>query len=103
MRLSLRSVGGFTGPAGARTRTVELDLLAPHEAQRLRALVGALDFAGLPASITKPRPQSWDFLHTLEVSDGARHHRVCFYSDAAPSALQALANALAAYSPDPPP
>jgi hypothetical protein len=58
MRLSLHSVGGFTGPAGAQTKSVELDRLAPREAARLRALVSSLDFAALPASITKPPASS---------------------------------------------
>jgi hypothetical protein len=103
MRLSLHSVGGFTGPAGAQTHTVELDQLAPREAARLRALVGALDFAALPATITKPRPQSWDFLHTLDVSDGGQHYQVRFHSDAAPPALRQLAEALSGHPPDPAP
>jgi hypothetical protein len=100
MRLSLHSVGGFTGPAGAQTRTVDLDRLAPHEADRLRALVRSLDLPALPASITKPRPQSWDFLHTLDISDGGQQRQVRFHSDAAPPALRELADALTGYPPD---
>jgi hypothetical protein len=103
MRLSLRSVGGFTGPAGAQTRSVELDRLPPREAARLRALVGSLDFAALPATLTKPRPQSWDFLHTLDVSDGDQHYQLRFHSDAAPPALRELADVLSGYPPDPAP
>jgi hypothetical protein len=103
MHLSLHSVGGFTGPAGAQTKSVELDRLAPREAARLRGLVSSLDFAALPASITKPRPQPWDFLHTLTVSDGGQQHQVKFHSDAAPPALRELADALSGYPPDPAP
>jgi hypothetical protein len=103
MRLSLHSVGGFTGPAGAQTYTVELDRLPPREAGRLRTLVDSLDFATLPATLTKARPQSWDFLHTLDVSDGGQHHQVRFHSEAAPPALAKLAELLADYPPDPAP
>jgi hypothetical protein len=103
MRLSLRSVGGFTGPAGAQTHTVELDRLPPREAERLRALVRSLDFAALTATLTKPRPQSWDFLHTLEISDNGQHHQLRFHSEAAPPALAELAELLGAYPPDPSP
>jgi hypothetical protein len=100
MRLSLHTVGGFTGPAGAQTRTVDLDRLAPAQAGRLRALVQSLDFAALPASITQPRPQSWDLLHTLTVSGDGAEHQVRFHSEAAPPALRQLADALTEFPPD---
>jgi hypothetical protein len=100
MRLSLHTVGGFTGPAGAQTRTVDLDQLPAAQAARLRALAGSLDFAALPASITSPRPQSWDLLHTLTVSGDGGAHTVRFHSEAAPPALRALADALNEFAPD---
>jgi hypothetical protein len=99
MRLSLHTVGGFTGPVGAQTRTVELDRLPPAQAGRLRALVHSLDFTALPASITKARPQSWDFLHTLEVSGDGADRKVSFHSEAAPPALRELADALSEFPP----
>lgn len=93
MKLSLQSVGGFTGAAGARTRSVDLDQVPPDEAARLRTLVQALDVARLPATLMKPRPQPWDFVYTLTVDNGATH-QVRFHSDAAPPALRELAELL---------
>lgn len=93
MRLSLQSVGGFTGPAGARTRSVDLDQVPPDEAAHLRALVQAADLARLPPTLMKQRPQPWDFVYTLTVDDGARHC-VRFHCDAAPPPLRELVELL---------
>jgi hypothetical protein len=98
MHLSLHCVGGFTGPAGAQTRAVDLGQLPAHEAARLRALVQAADLAHLPASLLKARPQSWDFVYTLTVENGARRE-VRFHGDAAPPALQELVEVLQGYPP----
>jgi hypothetical protein len=86
MRLSLHSVGGFTGPAGAQTRNVDVDRLPAADAARVRALVQALDPAHLPATLLKARPQSWDFTYTLQI-DG---REVRFHLDAAPPPLRDL-------------
>jgi hypothetical protein len=99
MKLSLQCVGGFTGPAGAQTRSVDVDCLPPADAARLRALVQALDPARLPAALMKARPQSWDFVYTLTVDDGACHV-VRFHIDGAPPALRELAEMLEQYPPD---
>jgi hypothetical protein len=98
MRLSLHCVGGFTGPAGAQTRSVDLDRLPTDEALRLRALLQALDLAHLPASLMKPRPQPWDFVYTLTVDNGG-HHQLRFHTDGAPAALSELVNVLEQYPP----
>ena len=100
MRMVLRSVGGFTGPAGAETRTVDLAAMPSAQALPLRALVQACDFFSLPATLLKPRPQSWDFVHTLQIQEDARSHTVRFHEEAAPPALQALTQALSALAPD---
>ena len=100
MRMVLHSVGGFAGPAGAQSRGVDLDALPARQAARLRQLVDACDFFSLPATLCKAQPQSWDFVHTLQVQDGARAHTVRFHEDAAPGALQELAQALNALAPD---
>lgn len=97
MKLSLSSVGGFTGPAGAQTRSVDLAQVDGARGERLRTLAHAVDFAALPPSILKPKPQSWDFVHTLTVEDGERRQQIRFHSDAAPPPLRALAAELAAY------
>lgn len=86
MRLSLHSVGGFTGPAGAQTHSVDVERLPAADAARVRALVQALDVEHLPATLLKARPQSWDFTYTLTVDD----RQVRFHLDAAPAALRDL-------------
>lgn len=98
MRLSLHCTGGFTGPAGAQTRSLDVDALPAAEADRLRSLVNAIDFAQPPASLMKARPQSWDFTYTLTVDDGASR-QVRFHGDAAPTALKELADTLEQYPP----
>jgi hypothetical protein len=89
MRLSLQCVGGFTGPAGAQTRNVDVDRLAAQEGTRVRGLVQALDLARLPPTLLKARPQSWDFTYTLTIDDGTPR-QVRFHLDAAPAALREL-------------
>ena len=96
MRIILHCMGGFTGPAGAQTRSVDLAQLPPEQAQQLEALVRACDFFALPAQLAKPAPQSWDFQYTLEVDAGAHTHTVHYYLDAAPPLLQALTQQLSA-------
>ena len=96
MRLSLHCVGGFTGPAGAQTRSVDVDDLPAAERTRVQALVQALDVAGLPATLLKPRPQPWDFTYTLAV-DG---RQVRFHLDTAPAPLRELVEVLEARPPD---
>jgi hypothetical protein len=98
MRLSLQCVGGFTGPAGAQTRHVDLDRLPAAEAARLRALLEAIDLARLPASLMKSRPQPWDFVYTLTVENGAPH-QLRFHMDTAPAALRELVESLEPYPP----
>lgn len=98
MRLSLDCTGGFTGAAGAQTRSVDVDALPPAKAAHLRTLVGAIDFAQAPASLMKPRPQPWDFTYTLTVDDGASR-QLRFHGDAAPAPLKALADTLEQYPP----
>jgi hypothetical protein len=89
MRLSLHSVGGFTGPAGAQTHSVDVERLPAADAARVRALVQALDVEHLPATLLKARPQSWDFTYTLTIGDGVER-QVRFHLDAAPAALRDL-------------
>jgi len=98
MRLSLHCTGGFTGPAGAQTRAVDLDHVPPAKATRLRALVQALDPGQLPASLMKARPQPWDFVYTLTIENGARR-QLRFHLDAAPPLLRELADILNQYPP----
>lgn len=100
MRLVLRSTGGFTGPAGAQTRTVDT-AAAAGDGARLRQLVRDCDFFALPAQLLSPAPQSWDFLYTLTVqADDGSSHTVSYHLDAAPPALRELTAALDARAPD---
>lgn len=100
MRLVLHSVGGFTGPAGAHTRTVDTSPLSAAAATRWRQLVQDCDFFALPDKLPAAAPQSWDFLHTLRVEDDGRAHTVRFHLDAAPPALRELTAALNRRAPD---
>jgi hypothetical protein len=93
MRLALHCVGGFTGPAGAENRSVDVDSLPAPDAARVRALVHALDPAQLPATLLKARPQSWDFTYTLTVDDGTPR-QIRFHLDEAPPALRELVGIL---------
>lgn len=90
MRLSLHCVGGFTGPAGAQTHSVDVDSLPAADAARVRGLLQRLDLAQLPPTLLKARPQPWDFTYTLAV-DG---RQVRFHLDAAPPALRELVEAI---------
>jgi len=97
MRLSLRCVGGFTGPAGAQTRSVDTAQLPGAEAQQLEALVTQLDTPRMPATLLKPRPQSSDFAYTLTVDDGAAPQSIKFHLDAGTPALRELVTCLEKY------
>jgi hypothetical protein len=96
MRLSLRCVGGFTGPAGAQTYSLDLACARAAEAARLQALLDTLDLAQLPASLMKTHPQPWDFVYTLTVENSTRRE-FRFHTDAAPPALVEIANLLQQY------
>lgn len=101
MRLVLRSTGGFTGPAGAQTRTADTATASAGAGVRLRQLVRDCDFFALPAQLLAAAPQSWDFVHTLQVeADDGLAHTVSYHLDAAPPALRELTAALQAQAPD---
>lgn len=90
MKMTLTCTGGFAGPAGAQTRTVDLAQLPPDQAAQFAALLHATDFFALPDQLAKPAPQSWDFRYDLEVAEGGHTHTVRYYLDAAPEQLKAL-------------
>jgi hypothetical protein len=50
----------------------------------------------LPSALTDPQPQSWDFLHVLDVEEGGRSHRITFHEKSAPRPMLALYAALRA-------
>jgi len=103
MRLALHAVGGFTGPAGAQTRSVDVHALPAAARARLRALVAALDPGHLPPALLKPRPQPWDFTYTLTIDDdGGPARQVRFHIDAAPQPLRELVEWFEQRPPDPP-
>lgn len=57
---------------------LSLHCVGLYGAERIRALVQALDLARLPASLLKLKPQPWDLVYTLTVEDGA--HQVRFHN-----------------------
>ncbi len=99
-KLVLSSTGGFTGPAGAQTRTVDLATLPAAKAQHLQQLLQACDFTALPHRMAKAAPQSWDFEYSLQIESGGQTHTVKFHKDQAPPALKKLAEALDELPPD---
>jgi hypothetical protein len=99
-KLVLRATGGFTGPAGAQTRSADLSALPAAAAQPFQQLLQESDFFALPDTLSKPAPQSWDFQYTLQVQSGGRSKTVNYYLDAAPKALQKLTAALEELPPD---
>lgn len=103
MRLNLQCTGGFTGPAGAQTRSVDLAKLPPAQSAKLRQMLVDCDFFALPETLTKPQPQSWDFVYNLQVDgdgdSGAQSHSVRYHLDAAPPPLRKLTEKLNEVAP----
>jgi hypothetical protein len=101
MLLKLRCTGGFTGPAGAQTRTLDLARLPKDQAAELQNLIHATDFFALPATLTKSAPKSWDFQYDLEVcEDGKQPHCVRYHLDEAPAPLKQLTEKINETDPD---
>lgn len=90
MRMILRCTGGFAGPAGAQTRTIDLAQLPHEQAEQMQQLVQACDFFALPEKLVKNAPKSWDFQYDLEVDEGQQAHSVHYHLDAVPEQLRAL-------------
>jgi len=99
-RLTLRCSGGFTGPAGAQTRSIDLAQLPSEQAQRLTQLLDASQFFSLPPQLHKAAPQSGDFLYDLQAEQDGRLHAVHYHLDAAPAVLRQLTEQLSGYPPD---
>jgi hypothetical protein len=94
MRLTLTSTGGFAGPAGAQTRTVDLAQLPQQQADELQQLLHASDFFALHPKLVKEAPKSWDFQYDLKVEDDGQSHCVSYHLDEAPPSLKALTEKL---------
>jgi hypothetical protein len=94
MRLVLKCTGGFAGPAGAQTRTVDLAQLPSEQAGQLQQLLQASDFFALPPKLVKQAPKSWDFQYDLEVEDGGQAHCVRYHLDEASPPLKELTEKL---------
>ena len=90
MKLSLRSTGGFTGPAGATTRVLDLETLPDDRRRQGRALLEAAHVFDRPAKALLAAPHSWDFIYQLETNDGTRTHRIEFHLDAVDDSLRDL-------------
>jgi hypothetical protein len=100
VKLSLRSVGGFTGPIGPVTRSVEVASLPSERRAHVSALLDAARPFDLPTRLLLSAPHSWDFLYTLTVEDGGRTREVELHLDAAPPTLRALVEWLEEQPPD---
>ncbi len=94
MRLTLKCTGGFAGPAGAQTRTVDLSQLPAEQAGQLEQLLHASDFFTLPPKLIKAAPKSWDFQYDLEVDQGGQAHCVRYHLDEASPPLRELTEKL---------
>jgi len=90
MKLTLRSWGGFAGPAGAVTRTVDLDALPDDRAGKARALVSDARLFEQPERLLLRAPRPWDFNYVLEANDGALTRSIHLHLGAADGALRAL-------------
>ena len=90
MHITLKIVGGFTGPAAPQTYTLDSEELPQESTARLRELLGAANFFNLDANIHHRPVKSWDFDHQLTVSDGNNSHEVHFHLDAVPGPLRVL-------------
>ncbi|MET0321776.1 MAG: protealysin inhibitor emfourin [Duganella sp.] len=90
MRMRLTCTGGFAGPAGAQTRTVDLDRLPHDQAEQIQSIMQACDLFALPEQLIKPAPKPWDFQYDLELDQGGQTHKVRYHLDAAPPLLKAL-------------
>lgn len=100
MRMCLRCTGGFTGPAGSQTYSIDLAQLPPAQAASMHGLVQASGFFGLPQKMLKPAPQSQDMRYSLQIDDGVQSHCVQYHLDAAPAPLRTLTEQLSASDPD---
>ena len=99
MKISLRSSGGFTGPAGATTRSLNLDELPDERRREGLALIEAANLFDRPPKSKLAAPRPWDFNQVLEVTDGDRVHRIEFHLDAVDDSLRALVDWIDASEP----
>jgi hypothetical protein len=90
MRLSLRSIGGFTGPAGAVTRTVDVATLSEDRRCHAQKLVEAAHLFDRPEKALLPAPKPWDMRYVLDVDDGGRSRRVELHLGAVDTSLKEL-------------
>lgn len=90
MKITLRTVGGFAGPAGAQTHVVDVDELSPADARRFLDHVAKAVPSGLPRRLMKKLPQPWDFVRHLKIEDGENVHEFQFHDDAATESLREL-------------
>lgn len=91
MKIQLKVTGGFTGPAGAQVMEVDTDHLAPAASARLHRDLEQLPPGTWGQSYVSPKPQSWDFMHDLTVTDHGKEKSVQFHLNQGPPALTQIA------------
>jgi hypothetical protein len=94
VNVRLEVIGGFTGKAGKQVIQIALDKLAPEEAAELRRLIESLPDDIWGGSYLAPHPKSWDFRHTLEVTEGDNIRTATFHGGQGPAELTTIAQRL---------
>jgi len=90
MKLTLRSIGGVTGPAGAVRYALDSEALSGELRAEAEHLVGEARVFERPPKMLLQRPRPSDFRYLLELQDGPRSHRVELHLGAVDDALRAL-------------
>ncbi|WP_394831259.1 hypothetical protein LVJ94_32590 [Pendulispora rubella] len=99
MRVTVKTEEGKSDfPLPAKPVVVDTEGLAPHMADRLRALVSASGFFHLPTAIgVQMRSAAGARKHTIFVEDGPRAHRVSTLESKARAPLRDLVDFVVTY------
>ncbi|HEX3593930.1 MAG TPA: protealysin inhibitor emfourin [Polyangiaceae bacterium] len=101
MKIELEVTGGFTGPAGKQTISVDTARLPVTDAAPLDRDLERLPHATWGNQYLKAHPKPWDFVHELRISDAGGQRSAKFHLDEGPPELSAIARRLTELSPSP--
>jgi hypothetical protein len=90
MKLSLRTQGGITGPAGAVVREVDTDQLPEASRKEALRLLAEAKLFERPAKALLASPRPEDFRHQLHVADDDKRHQIDFQLRAVDEPMQKL-------------